>query len=255
MTLPLSSTMPPSGPRVAMILAAGLGTRMRPLTAKTAKPLLPIEGRALIDHALDRLAEAGVERVIVNTHWQAEKVAAHLAARTGGPHIIIRQEASLLDTGGAVAAALADGLLGDAPFFLVNGDAYWLDGPIPTLTRLALAMAVEEPKAVLLFQRAALVTGPIGQGDFALDVWGVPRRPEEHEQVPYIFAGVQIVSPSLFHDAPAGAFSMNRLWDRAIEAGRLRAIVHDGVWFHLSTPNDLHTAEFELRAHIAGERR
>ncbi len=260
MTLSLSPSAPhssaaASAPRVGMILAAGLGTRMRPLTAETAKPLLPIQGRTLIDHALDRLAEAGVERVIVNTHWQAEKVAAHLAARPGGPHITIRREASLLDTGGAVAAAVAEGLLDDAPFFLINGDAYWLDGPTPTLNRLAEAMAAAKPEAVLLFQRAALVTGPLGQGDFALDVWGVPRRPEEHEQVPYIFAGVQLVSPSLFRNAPAGPFSMNRLWDRSIEAGRLRAIVHDGVWFHLSTPSDLRTAEFELRAHIAGERR
>ncbi|GAB0114380.1 nucleotidyltransferase family protein [Acidisoma sp. C75] len=253
---PAMPDQPRATPRFAMLLAAGLGTRMRPLTAGTAKPLLPIRGRALIDHALDRLEEAGVEQVVVNTHWQAEKVAAHLAARRGGLRITLRPEPALLDTGGAVAAALAEGLLGDAPFYVVNGDAFWLDGPTPMLARLAGAMpAGAEAAATLLFYRTVLVPGAVGRGDFALDSWGVPRRPEEHEHVPYLYAGVQIAAPALFQDAPGGAFSFNRLWDRAIAAGRLRAIVHDGVWFHLSTPPDLATAEIELRAHSAGERR
>src|SRR5690348_3094810 len=121
-------------PRTAMILAAGLGTRMRPLTDSTAKPLLPLNGRPLIDHALDRLAEAGVETVVVNSFWRAERVAAHLAARQGGPRTILRQEDSLLDTGGGVRAAL--GLLGPDPFYVLNGDAFWIDGPRPALARL-----------------------------------------------------------------------------------------------------------------------
>lgn len=249
-----SKALPPS-PRTAMILAAGLGTRMRPLTADTAKPLLPLRGRTLLDQALDRLAEAGVERVVVNAHWQAGKVAAHLAERPGALDIVVRQEDTLLDTGGAVATALAEGLLGNAPFYVVNGDAYWLDGPIATLTRLAGAMTIEAADAVLLLQRVTQVNGESGAGDFALDAWGIPRRPQEHEQVPYLFAGVQLLSPALFAEVPSGRFSMNRLWDAAIAGGRLRAIVHDGLWFHLSTPADLAYAEIELRERFAGEKR
>lgn len=250
-----ASPRPASPPRTAMLLAAGLGTRMRPLTADTAKPLLTLRGRTLLDLALDRLGEAGVERVVVNAHWQAGKVAEHLAARADGPKVVVRREESLLDTGGAVAAALAEGLLGDQPFYVVNGDAYWLDGPVPTLTRLAGAMEIEVADAVLLLQPVTQVNGEAGAGDFALDPLGVPRRPEEHEQVPYLFAGVQILSPRLFAAAAPGAFSMNRLWDSAIAGGRLRAIAHDGLWFHLSTPADLTRAEVELRERFAGEKR
>jgi MurNAc alpha-1-phosphate uridylyltransferase len=238
-----------------MILAAGLGTRMRPLTAETAKPMLGLQGRPLLDHALDRLAEAGVEQVVVNTHWQAEKVEEHLAARSGGPRTVVLREETLRNTGGAVAAALAAGLLGDQPFFVVNGDAFWLDGPATALDRLAGAMAIEAAEGVLLLQRGAQVIGEVGAGDFALDEWGKPRRPQEHEQVPYIFTGVQILAPALFDTALAAPFSMNLLWDRAIAAGRLRAIVHDGVWFHLSTPPDLARAEADLRERVSGDTR
>jgi MurNAc alpha-1-phosphate uridylyltransferase len=242
-------------PRFAMILAAGLGTRMRPLTADTAKPMLALQGRPLLDHALDRLAESGIEQVVVNTHWQAGKVEAHLKARAGSPRTTILREESLRNTGGAVAAALAAGLLGDAPFFVVNGDAFWLDGPILALARLADSMAIEGADAVLLLHRGAQVVSEVGAGDFALDEWGVPRRPHENEQVPYIFAGVQILSPSLFQDAPTPPFSMNLIWDRALAAGRLRAIVHDGLWFHLSTPPDLARAEADLRERVSGDTR
>lgn len=246
---------PEHPPRFAMILAAGLGKRMRPLTESNAKPMLPLQGRPLLDHALDRLAEAGVEQVVVNTHWQAEQVEAHLAARSRGPKTMVLREEALRNTGGAVADALAAGLLGDQPFFVVNGDSFWLDGPIQALTRLAGAMEIEAVDGVLLLQRAAQVMGEVGAGDFALDEWGNPRRPEENEQVPYIFAGVQILAPSLFKDAPTEPFSMNLLWDRAMAAGRLRAIVHDGIWFHLSTPPDLARAEADLRERVSGESR
>lgn len=247
--------LPAHPPRTAMLLAAGLGTRMRPLTQKTAKPLLPLGGRALLDHALERLVDAGVQTVVVNTHWQAEMVEAHLAARKDGPAVIVQREESLRDTGGAVAAAVAAGHLGKDPFYVINGDAFWLDGPVPVLTRLASAMEIEKAEGVLLLQRTTQVTSDTGAGDFALDVWGHPRRPTEHEQVPYIYAGIQILSPSLFQDLPTDPFSMNVIWDRAIESGRLRAIVHDGVWFHLSSPPDLARAEVELREHAAGNRR
>ena len=242
--------------RQAMLLAAGLGTRMRPLTDANAKPLLPLGARSLLDHALDRLEQAGVRRVVVNLHWQADRVAEHLRRRGGDLDIVPRCEAALLDTGGAVAAALAEGLLDDRPFFAVNGDAFWLDGPVPALQRLSGAFDPESLDGVLLVHRAFQVQSEIGRGDFALDEWGRPRRPAEHEIVPYVFAGVQLLAPACFAGAgPGEAFSMNRVWDRAVAAGRLRAVVHDGLWFHLSTPADLAQAESSLRARATGDTR
>ncbi len=242
-------------PRAAMLLAAGLGTRMRPLTAATAKPLLPLGGRPLLDHALDRLALAGVELVVVNAHWQAERVAAHLAARVGPPRLVVRHEEALLDTGGSVRAALGD--LGKPPFLVVNGDAFWIDGPTPALERLIIAWmeAGDSVDAILLMQRSFQVQAEVGRGDFAIDPWGGVRRPRENEVVPYVYAGLQVVRPSLFDAAPEGPFSMNLLWDRAIDAGRLLGLVHDGLWFHLSTPPDLAEAEFLLHARVTGEAR
>jgi len=238
-----------------MLLAAGLGTRMRPLTGLTAKPLLPLGGRTLIDHGLDRLAAAGVETVVVNVHWHAARVAEHLRARTSGPRTVLRPEAMLLDTGGAVRAALADGLLRSAPFYVVNGDAFWLDGPVPALERLTTTFDQGESDAALLVHRTFQVHADVGFGDFALDKWGAVRRRGEREVVPYIYAGVQLTSPELFAGAPEGAFSMNLLWDRAMASGRLQAVVHDGLWFHLSTPADLAEAESSLQARITGETR
>ena len=235
----------------AMVLAAGLGTRMRPLTEATAKPLLPLGGRSLIDHALDRLLAAGVDHVVVNTHWQAERLEAHLCARAA-PAVMIRREPALLDTGGAVAAALADGLLGDA-FFTINGDSVWLDGPTPALARLATAFDPAEADAVLLVHRTFQVHSDTGTGDFAVDAWGTPRRARAQEIVPYVYAGVQLATPALFQDAGPAPFSLNPLWDRAIAAGRLRCVVHDGLWFHLSRPQDLCEAETALLAQETSE--
>ncbi len=238
--------------RHAMLLAAGLGTRMRPLTERTAKPLLPLGGRPLLDHALDRLRDAGVETVVVNAHWQADRVAAHLDARADGPRTLLRREPALLDTGGSVAAALD--LLGDGPFFVVNGDGFWLDGPSPTLARLTGDWR-PDIDATLLVHRTFQVHADVGDGDFALDKLGRVRRRNEREVVPYVYAGIQLTHARLFEDAPAGRFSMNLLWDRAIAAGRLRALVHDGLWFHLSTPPDLAEAEYTLHARPLGESR
>ena len=239
-------------PPAAMVLAAGLSKRMRPLTDRTAKPLLPLGGRALIDHALARLAEAGVETVVVNAHWQADRVAAHLAARSH-PRTTLLREAALLDTGGSVKAALD--LLGEAPFFVVNGDAFWVDGPIPALARLVAAFDPSRVDGVLLLHRSFQVRAAVGFGDFALDPWGVPRRRGEREVVPYIYAGVQLISPNLLAGTPDGPFSMNLAWDEAMAAGRLRAVVHDGLWFHLSTPADLAEAESLLQARSTGDTR
>jgi len=237
-------------PTTAMVLAAGLGTRMRPLTDATAKPLLPLGGRPLIDHTLDHLAAAGVQTVVVNALWQADRLATHLAGRTQ-PRIILRRETTLLDTGGGVRAALDQ--LGDAPFYVVNGDTFWLNGPRPALQRLAEAFEPGRLDVVLLVYRAAHVQAEVGFGDFMVDKLGALRRRGEREVVPYVYAGAQLVSPALFAGAPDGPFSMNLLWDRAISADRARAVVHDGLWFHLSTPGDLSDAESILHLRQAGE--
>jgi MurNAc alpha-1-phosphate uridylyltransferase len=229
----------------AMVLAAGLGTRMRPLTDDRPKPLLDLGGRSLLDHALDRLAAAGVTQAVVNAHWRADQIAEAMALREN-PRITLQREDELLETGGGVTRALP--ALGGAPFAVVNGDAFWLDGPTPALTRLAAAFDPAQMDALLLMVRTTQVDGAVGMGDFLLDPIGRMRRPKEREIAPYLFAGVQILSPALFEGAPSGAFSLNRLYDRAIENGRLFGLVHDGVWFHLSTPEDLRYAEETLRA-------
>jgi MurNAc alpha-1-phosphate uridylyltransferase len=239
-------------PRSAMVLAAGLGTRMRPLTDTTAKPLLKLGGRTLLDHALDHLVEAKVETVAVNAYWQADRVAAHLTQRAPPPRTVLLREDNLLETGGGVRAALA--VLGPGPFFVVNGDAFWLNGPMSALLRLA-AEFDSSVDGVLLVHRASHVHADVGLGDFALDKWGKPRRRKEREVVPYIYAGVQLMHPRLLAGMPDGAFSMNRAWDLALAAGRLRAVVHDGIWFHLSTPPDLEEAEQILEARFTGDAR
>jgi N-acetyl-alpha-D-muramate 1-phosphate uridylyltransferase len=238
--------------RRAMLLAAGLGTRMRPLTDRMPKPLLPLGGRALIDHALDRLQDAGVETVVVNAHWQADQLAAYLERRSC-PRTVLLREPALLDTGGGVKAALR--LLGTEPFFVVNGDTFWLDGTRPALARLAAAFDPGSVDGALLVHRTFQVHAEVGFGDFALDAWGTLRRRREREVAPYIYAGLQIVSPSLLAGMPDGRFSMNLAWDAAMSRGQLHGVVHDGLWFHLSTPADLSEAESLLQAHLTGETR
>ena len=227
-----------------MVLAAGLGLRMRPLTETTAKPLLTLNRRSLLDHALDRLEAAGVGQAVVNAHWHAGQVEAAVAGRAR-PVVTLQREDTLLETGGGVARALP--LLGDGPFVVANGDSVWLDGPRQALGRMAAAFDPATMDGLLLVVRSAQVEGEIGRGDFLLDPLGRVRRPKERELAPYVFAGVQILSPALFGDAPPGKFSLNLLYDRAIESGRLFALVHDGVWFHLSTPDDLERSESAMR--------
>jgi MurNAc alpha-1-phosphate uridylyltransferase len=235
-------------PTHAMVLAAGLGTRMRPLTDDRPKPLLPLEGRSLLHHAMDRLGDAGIGNVVVNAHWFAEQVADAVAAYGAHPAPVVLREPVLLETGGGVKNALPH--LGDQPFVVVNGDAFWLDGPSAALRRMAAAFDPAEMDALLLLVRTAHVDGDAGRGDFLLDPLGRARRPKEREIAPYLFGGVQILSPHLFEDMPEGPFSLNRVYDRAIENGRLFGLVHDGAWFHLSTPRDLARAETMLRAGI-----
>lgn len=232
----------------AMVLAAGLGVRMRPLTETTAKPLLRLDGRSLLDHALDRLEAAAIERVVVNAHWHPEQIAAALARRQRPP-TVLQHEATLLETGGGVRLALP--LLGADPFAVLNGDSVWLDGPTPALHRLAAAFDPARMDALLLLVRSAQVTAEVGRGDFLLDPLGRARRPKEREMAPYVFAGVQILAPGPFATMPPGPFSLNRVYDSAIAAGRLFGLVHDGVWFHLSTPADLAAAEESMQSGLA----
>jgi MurNAc alpha-1-phosphate uridylyltransferase len=218
-----------------MVLAAGLGTRLRPLTNALPKPLVELNGRTLLDHAIDRLALAGVEYIVVNIHYMAAMMAAQLARRDR-PRIEISQEPELLDTGGGVARVLP--LLGEA-FFVVNADVFWLDGKRSALLRLANAFDPGSVDAVLLLQRTVTAIGYDGSGDYMLDPAGRPRRRREREIVPYLFAGIQLLHRRLFDGATDRVFSLVRLFDRAEQAGRLRAIVHDGEWHHIGTPAGL----------------
>jgi MurNAc alpha-1-phosphate uridylyltransferase len=233
-----------------MILAAGLATRMRPLTNETAKPLLTLSGTTLLDHAIDHLAAEGVTKVVVNAFWQADKVIAHLAERPRPLKALAIREPALLDTGGGVRHARQH--LGADPFFVINGDAFWVNGPKPALRRLANALG-DDVDVVLLVHRTSQVHAETGPGDFAVNQIGIPRRRRVREVVPYIFAGASLMRPHLLDGMPEGPFSLNRVWDRAIETGRIRAVVHDGIWFHLSTPADLAEAEQVLEARITGD--
>jgi MurNAc alpha-1-phosphate uridylyltransferase len=222
-------------PKSAMVLAAGLGTRLRPMTAHLPKPLIEVGGRPLIDHAIDRLALAGVERVVVNAHYRAAMIAAHLANRDH-PRITISEESELLDTGGGVRHALP---LLDETFFVVNGDVLWLDSRDYALSRLAHAFDPEHMDAALLLQRTVGAVGYDGIGDYFLDADGRPRRRREREVAPYLFAGIQLLHRRLFDAARDRVFSLVRLYDHAEAAGRLAAIVHDGEWYHVGTQEGL----------------
>ena len=235
-------TMPP---RSGMVLAAGLGTRLRPVTETIPKPLVEINGRSLLDHAIDRLALAGVERVVVNVHYKAAMVAAQLARRDH-PRMEISEEPELLDTGGGVKRALP--LLDDA-FFVVNGDIFWLDGKDHTLLRLAGAFDPDHIDAILLLQRTVTAVGYEGSGDYFLDASGKPHRRGERQIAPYLFAGIQLLHRRLFDGMPDRIFSLVRLFDRAEQAGRLHAIVHDGEWYHIGTPEGLAATRERLSSH------
>jgi MurNAc alpha-1-phosphate uridylyltransferase len=232
-------------PVTGMVLAAGLGTRLRPITDHLPKPLVTLGGRTLLDHAIDRLAASVVERIVVNLHYKPEMIAAHLAERRS-PAITLVRESELLETGGGVFNALD--ALGDV-FYVVNADVFWLDGKTPALLRLAGAFDAERLDALLLLQRTATALGYEGRGDFMLDPLGRVRRRHEREVAPHLFAGVQILHKRLFDGCAPGKFSLNRLYDRAIAAGRLVAIVHDGEWYHIGTPAGLALAEARLATH------
>jgi MurNAc alpha-1-phosphate uridylyltransferase len=243
-----------AGPARGMVLAAGLGTRMRPLTLHTPKPLLRVAGRSLLDRALDRLAAAGVAQVAVNGHWLAPRVEAACGARRH-PRCIYLHEPILLDTGGGIFNALKLGAVGPGPFFAVNGDSLWLDGPTPALHRLSRAFDPRAMDVLLLLLASPQVNGYQGSGDFMLEADGRLAWPTEGRIAPFVFIGVQVLHPRAFERFGPGRYGMREVWHAAIEAGRAFGLRHDGGWFHLSTPPDLAQAEASIAAGSFAETR
>lgn len=234
--------MKPLASDTAMVLAAGMGKRMRPLTATRPKPLVPVLGKALIDHALDRLADAGIGRAVVNTHYLGDQLRAHLAHRKS-PQIVISDESdALLETGGGMVRADRNGLLPDT-FFALNSDNIWLDGPRNVFQELTLAWDEARMDALLLLVRHPSAHNYRGVGDFNLDPLGRVSRRRQSRVAPYIYTGVQLVSRRLLRDAPEGSFSTNILWNRAMEEGRLFGVVHTGEWIEVGEPDHIAPAE------------
>lgn len=231
-------------PTRALVLAAGLGQRMRPITETIPKPLVRLGGRPLLDHVLDRLALVGITDAVVNVHYLAEQIETHLRGRTA-PRITISDEREqLLDTGGAVKKTLH--LLGSAGFLVHNSDSVWIENQGATLTRMIDAWNPDEMDSLLLLAPAASSLGYAGRGDFDVGDNGEVRRRRHGETTPYIFAGASINHPRLFTECPDGPFSINVVWDRALSAGRLASIVLDGMWMHIGTPAALEDAERRL---------
>jgi MurNAc alpha-1-phosphate uridylyltransferase len=234
----------PSKPKRAMILAAGLGKRMRPITATTPKPLIEVGGRALIDHGLDRLERAGVVEAVVNVHYLADLVSVHVAQRRRPAIVVSDERQKLLDTGGGVAKALAH--FGTEPFYVLNSDSFWIEGARPNLDWLSSGWRDSDMDGLLLVASTVRTIGYSGRGDFRMDPAGRLVRRGEREVVPFVYAGAAILHPRLFADTPPDAFSLNLLFDRAIQAGRLFGVRLDGLWLHIGTPEAIGEAELTI---------
>jgi N-acetyl-alpha-D-muramate 1-phosphate uridylyltransferase len=228
-------------PTRAMVLAAGLGTRMRPLTDTLPKPLVQVAGQALLDHVLDRLADAGVTSAVVNVHHMADLIEHHLKGRTRPKIAISDERGALLDTGGGVVKALP--LLGEAPFFHMNSDTMWIEGVTPNLPRLGAQFDPARMDILLLLASTTASIGYEGRGDFAMAPDGSLQRRAEREVAPFIYAGAAVISPALFAGMKIEKFSLNRMFDRTIEAGRLHGLRLEGTWMHVGTPAAIKAAE------------
>jgi MurNAc alpha-1-phosphate uridylyltransferase len=224
-----------------MVLAAGLGSRMRPITDHTPKPLIEVAGRTMLDRALDHLDQAGIQRAVVNLHHLADKVTTHLAQRTGGPEILFSDERHvLLETGGGLT--LARPLLGNHPIYALNADMIWLDGPEPTLARLAQAWDADRMDALLLLVPTDQAHGYDGRGDFITaattpQAHPILRRPPPGTAAPFMYGGLQIIKPQLFDGLKTAPWSLNTLFTSLISQGRLYGLPHTGQWFHVGTPD------------------
>ncbi|WP_439923800.1 nucleotidyltransferase family protein [Nitrobacter sp. JJSN] len=231
----------PVTPTKAMVLAAGLGLRMRPLTERMPKPMVPVAGKPLLDHVLDKLADAGVGEAVVNVRYLPDQIIDHVAHRTQ-PRIIISDERNeVLGTGGAVVKALP--LLGETPFFHLNADTMWIDGARPNLTRMAEAFDSERMDILLLMAPTASSIGYGGSGDYAMLPDGALRKRKENQVVPFVYAGVAIISPALFAGTSISEFSLTKIFDRANEQERLFGLRLEGVWMHVGTPDAVKAAE------------
>ena len=232
-------------PKTAMVLAAGLGKRMRPLTATRPKPLIEVAGQALLDHLMERLRTAGVEKAVVNVHYLADAVEAHLKKNAHGLDIKFSDERNLLlETGGGMVKAAP--LIDADPFLVVNSDNLWIDGPADTLKLLASHWDGAKMDALLLLVPHARAANHGGRGDFHMDRQGRLRRRSRSHVAPFVYTGIQMVSKRLLEGAPEGPFSTNVLWDRAIEEGRCFGAVHQGLWFDVGTPQSIKATELIL---------
>jgi MurNAc alpha-1-phosphate uridylyltransferase len=233
-------------PRTAMVLAAGLGTRMRPLTDSIPKPLVKVAGKPLIDHVLDRLADSGVEKAVVNVYHLADQLTEHLGDRTQPKIVVSDERGLLLGTGGGVKKALPE--LGNEPFFHINSDTIWIDGAKPNLARLADAFDPGTMDTLLLLAPAKGSIGYMGRGDFAMAPDGRLTRRGDRDTVPFVYAGAAILRPALFADAPEGEFPLTDMFDRAAKKGRLFGLGLDGLWMHVGTPSAVDETEAAIRA-------
>jgi len=228
-------------PEAGMVLAAGLGTRMRPLTDRVPKPLVRLKERALIDHVLDRIAAAGVARAVVNVHHHADALETHLRQRKNPKIEISDERGVLLDTGGGVVRALPK--LGSGPFLIHNSDSVWIEGVGSNLERMFASWDGGAMDSLMLLASATTSLGYDGSGDFAMGTDGRLSRRGERQMVPFVFTGVSIAHPRLLEGAPQGPFSLNAPWDAAIDKGRLFGVRLDGLWMHVGTPQALNEAE------------
>ena len=235
-----------TAPETAMVMAAGLGKRMRPLTATRPKPLIKVAGQPLLDHVFDRLRAAGVKRAVVNVHYLADAIEAHLRARIKDIEIVISDErGQLMETGGGLVQARE--LIGDKPFLVVNSDNLWLVGPTDTIRSLAAAWDDAAMDALLLLVPLARANCHAGQGDFHLDQQGrITGRRKPGRVAPFVYTGLQILSPRVIADWPEGPFSTMLFWERAIAAGRAYGFVHEGLWFDVGTPQAVKQVEAML---------
>ena len=244
--LRLRAEVPAEVPHTAMIMAAGLGKRMRPLTATRPKPLIEVNGKALLDHVLEKLHAAGVRKVVVNVHYLADALEAHLASRAHGLDVVISDERNLLlETGGGLVQA--EPLIDADPFLSLNSDNLWVDGPADTLRLLASHWDDAKMDALLLLVPLARALNHKGMGDFHMGRTGRLRRRQPSHVAPFVFTGIQMLSKRLLRDAPHGPFSTNILWDRAIEEGRCFGAVHQGLWFDVGTPASIPLTEAALQ--------
>ena len=237
------------GPTTAMILAAGLGTRLRPLTATRPKPLVEVAGKPIIDYGLDKLRAAGVSNAVVNLHYLGDQLQAHLQSRKDFTFQFSHEPDGPLETGGGTQRALP--MLGSAPFFLINGDSFWIDGAEPNFSRMSQLWDGSKMDILLLLAATVDAVGYKGLGDFDMDADGRLRRRAEGRATGFVYAGAAIFDPAIFASQTEANYSLNKLFDLAIERDRLYGLRLDGIWLHISTPPDVGSAESAISHSVA----